>query len=138
MNNQDFIGIGWSFPPTFDNINAKVKMSAYTTDINESLEILFTTIPGERVMLSSFGSDLSPMVFESLSTTLITKMQHQIRDAIAIHEPRIDVDDIIFDQTKITEGILQINIIYTVRATNSRFNFVFPYYIHEGTFVNKN
>lgn len=135
MNENDFIGIGWSFPPNFDNINTTVEMSTYAKDINESLEILFSTIPGERVLRSDYGSDLSPMVFENLSSSLITKMQHQIKNAIAMYEPRINVDDIVFDQSNILEGFLKINIIYTIRATNSRFNFVYPFYINEGTFI---
>jgi hypothetical protein len=34
------------------------------------------------------------------------------------------------------EGEILIEIEYIVRATNSRFNFVFPYYINEGTELN--
>ena len=34
------------------------------------------------------------------------------------------------------EGQVLVEIEYIVRATNSRFNFVFPYYINEGTELN--
>ena len=34
------------------------------------------------------------------------------------------------------EGIVLINIVYRVKTTNSRFNFVYPYYKQEGTDIN--
>ncbi len=135
MKKNDFIGKGWSFPPTFERSQSTVHISANEKDINESLEILFTTQPGERVLLSEFGCDLTPLVFESLNSTLITKMQHQITQTVEIFEPRIFVDNIQFDSSQYSEGILSIHLMYRIRSTNSRFNFVFPYYINEGTFV---
>ncbi len=135
MKKNDFIGKGWSFPPTFEKSQTSVRISENQNDINQSLEILFTTQPGERVLLSEYGCDLSPLIFESLSTTLITKMRHQITEAIELFEPRIFVDSVQFDNSQYTEGVLSIHINYRIRSTNSRFNFVFPYYINEGTFV---
>ena len=46
---------------------------------------------------------------------------------------RIDAKDIRINTDNILEGIIIVEIDYIVRATNSRFNFVFPYYRIEGT-----
>jgi uncharacterized protein len=40
------------------------------------------------------------------------------------------------DDTRELEGVVLIEIIYRVKTTNSRFNFVYPYYRLEGTDIN--
>jgi len=40
------------------------------------------------------------------------------------------------DESGQLEGVVLISIIYRVRTTNSRFNFVYPFYKQEGTDVN--
>ena len=48
-----FLGVGWSFPPEFHRHgdSLAVKMVAEEDDIRESLTILLSTRPGERIML---------------------------------------------------------------------------------------
>jgi hypothetical protein len=130
---EDFLGRGWSFPPTFVPSIRGVKMTEKNEDINRSLEILLTTRVGERIMQPKFGCNMEEMVFEPLSTTVKTIMKDKIKTAILYFEPRIDVADISMNTTNELKGEILIEIEYIVRATNNRFNFVFPYYINEGT-----
>jgi uncharacterized protein len=133
---DDFLGKGWSFPPTFIPGLQGVEMTEKVDDINRSLQILLTTGIGERIMQPKYGCNMDEMVFESLSTTTKTIIKDKIRTAILYFEPRIDVTAISMDTTNEMEGEILIEIEYVVRATNSRFNFVFPYYINEGTELN--
>lgn len=133
---DDFLGKGWSFPPTFNSSVKGVEMTEKVDDINRSLQILLTTRQGERVMQPKYGCNMDEMVFEPLSTTVKTIMKDKIKTAILYFEPRIDVIAIAMDTTNEPEGEIIIEIEYMVRATNSRFNFVFPYYINEGTELN--
>jgi phage baseplate assembly protein W len=64
-------------------------------------------------------------------------MKDLIATAILYFEPRIDVNKIDMDETNELDGKVIISIEYTIRSTNSRFNFVFPYYKTEGTEVKK-
>jgi phage baseplate assembly protein W len=73
------------------------------------------------------------LVFESLNTTTKTLMVDKIQTAILYFEPRIDVTKIELNDSNQLEGEVLIEIEYVIRSTNSRFNFVFPYYIKEGT-----
>lgn len=130
---DDFLGKGWSFPPSFNTGLAGVEMTEKNEDIQKSLEILLTTTVGERVMQPTYGCNMFEMVFESLDTTTKTLIKDKIKTAILYFEPRIDVTDITMNNTNDLEGIVLIEIEYEVRATNTRFNFVFPYYINEGT-----
>jgi phage baseplate assembly protein W len=122
-----FLGRGFGFPATF--AGGQVRMAADEQDIHESLLILFGTRPGERVLQPKFGLDLTPLLFEPLSTTLRTLLQDRIATALLIHEPRIRVLALVVDDSLALEGLLQIRLDYAVRSTNSRFNLVYPYYL---------
>ena len=131
-----FLGRGWSFPPTFDRNLPGVEMLEQEADIASSLEVLLTTARGERVMLPQYGCNLDELVFESLDTRMKTLMADKVESAILYHEPRIELESVRLDDSRELEGVVLIEVIYRVKATNSRFNFVFPYYKLEGTDIN--
>ena len=128
----DFLGTGWGFPPTFEKGGKTVVMISDEEDINSSLEILLSTSIGERIMQPTYGCDLRRLLFEPLDTALKAYIKDLIRTAILYHEPRIKMDNL-YLETKPEEGIIEITVEYTIRTTNSRYNFVFPFYVEEGT-----
>lgn len=130
---NNFLGTGWSFPPTFVRAARTVQMTSGEEDIQRSLDVLLSTALGERVMLPEFGSNLEDLLFEPIDTGLQTLLFDRIRTAILYYEPRIEVEDILLQTDRVTEGVILIEVIYRVRATNSRFNFVFPFYKTEGS-----
>ena len=123
-----FLGTGWSFPPVFDKDLAAVETTSGVEDIHKSLEIIFNTALGERVMQPTFGCSLEEQLFEPMNTGRLTYIENLIKTAILYHEPRIDADriEVRFDAL---EGALWIHIGYKVRTSNSRFNFVYPFYL---------
>jgi phage baseplate assembly protein W len=135
MNAKSFLGTGWSFPPAFNKSEKQVKMISDEEDIESSLEILLSTRQGERIMRPDYGCNLDELVFETLTTTFKTFIKDLVSTAILYHEPRIEVNKIELDDTGELEGRILIKIEYIVRSTNSRFNFVFPFYLAEGTEV---
>ncbi|MDI1257347.1 MAG: GPW/gp25 family protein [Flavobacterium sp.] len=130
---QDFLGIGWSFPPEFNKTEGVVAMTTDVEDINNSLNILLSTRPGERVMFPNYGCDLQEMLFKPIDLTLVTQMKGIIEKAILYHEPRIDILSIDIDTTEELGGEILIRLDYEVRNTNTRSNIVFPYYREEAT-----
>lgn len=135
---QDFLGRGWSFPPTFDSQMGGVQMLEHDADIVSSLHVLLSTSRGERVMVPQYGCNLDELVFENLDTRMRTLMADKIESAILYHEPRIELErvEVNDDPTDTLEGRVLIGVTYRVKTTNSRFNFVFPYYRDEGTDIN--
>ncbi len=129
-SDSDFLGRGWSFPPAFDNGTAAVETTSGVADIHKSLGIIFTTALGERIMNPTFGCNLEEMLFEPLNTSAEAYIKNLIETAILYHEPRIDAEAIDLQQDN-AQGILFIGVNYKVRGTNSRFNFVYPFYIRE-------
>ena len=130
---KSFLGTGWGFPPAFSNKAAEVAMLSNVDDIQSSLEILLITRPGERVMRPDYGCNLDELLFEPLTTTFKTYIKDLVSTAILYYEPRIEVNSIELDDTGELEGRIVISIDYTVSATNTRFNFVYPFYKKEGT-----
>ena len=130
---KSFLGTGWGFPPEFSNKTAEVGMLSDEADIQSSLEILLTTRPGERVMRPDYGCNFDELLFEPLTTTFKTYIKDLISTAILYYEPRIEVNNIELDDTGELEGRIVISIDYTVSATNTRFNFVYPFYKKEAT-----
>lgn len=133
---RDFLGRGWSFPPTFMRDYTAVQMLEEEADIASSLEILLGTTPGERVLQPFYGCNLEELLFESLDTRLKTLMADKIESAILYHEPRIELESVKLNDDLELEGVVLIEIAYRVKSTNSRFNFVYPYYQQEGTDIN--
>jgi hypothetical protein len=123
-----FLGTGWSFPPTFNNQLNTVTMVSGEEDIAQSLQILLGTRPGERVMQPAFGCNLDVMLFESITATLITQVRDLIETAILYYEPRIELNSIEINSSDTLEGVVLIELDYTVKANNSRFNMVVPFF----------
>jgi phage baseplate assembly protein W len=134
---KQFLGVGWGFPPQFhrhaDRTDAK--MVAEDEDIRESLIILLSTRPGERVMQPAYGCGLYALVFESVNESTITEINDLIERAILFYEPRINLEGIEVDTANVYEGRLDIRIDYTIRQTNTRSNMVYPFYFIEGSHV---
>ena len=132
-----FLGVGWSFPPQFhrhaDGLGVKLVMEE--DDIAESLRILLSTSPGERLMQPSYGCGLHKMVFETINQSTITRLKDLIERAVLFFEPRITLESIDIDTENVLEGMLKIRLNYTVRKTNSRSNIVYPFYYLEGSQV---
>ena len=110
-----------------------VRMSEDAEDIRESLHILLSTSLGERTMIPGYGCDLSAMTFESLTTSLTTYIKDLVRTAILRHEPRVILNKTSLNLDNAIEGEVLIEVDYTIRNTNTRTNFVYPYYINEAT-----
>ncbi|MCD6066919.1 MAG: hypothetical protein K0S33_1745 [Bacteroidetes bacterium] len=126
------IGKGWSFPPAFNKASKGVERREGNNDIVESLQILLTTLPGERIYDGAYGCDLTPLLFEPFTVSLKTRLTDKIKNAVALYEPRVDLENVEFN-LMLEEGIMYIALVYKIRSNNSRFNMVFPFYLKEGT-----
>jgi phage baseplate assembly protein W len=133
LSDKTFLGTGWAFPPEFDNNSQSNKMVSEDEDIRQSLFIILSTRPGERMMLPDFGCGINEMAFETMDRANMTYAKNLIETAFLRYETRITVNDIEFETAEEIDGILYINIDYTVRTTNTRSNMVYPFYLKEGT-----
>lgn len=124
---KTFLGRGWSFPPVFDPHDKSVVMVTDEANISQSLHAILSTMPGERITNLEFGCQLEHNLFDNMDSNFSTYIRDTIKTAILRYEPRIDVNhiDLSTDQE---QGTLVVSVDYTVRATNARSNYVYPYY----------
>jgi phage baseplate assembly protein W len=136
IGDSSFLGTGWGFPPAFDKRKKSVDMLSGEEDIMSSLQILMTTSLGERVLRSKFGSKVPNMIFETIDSSQRAILRQHIIDAIYLYEPRIVPLDVIVEMD-VLEGRVDIDVQFKIVATNNRRNFVYPFYVLEGTEVTK-
>jgi phage baseplate assembly protein W len=127
---KEFLGIGWKFPVELDD-DERLRFVSEEAKIQESVLIILGTARGERVMRPDFGSRLHELVFAPLSTSTGALAVRYVTEALVSWESRIDVLDVQALVEDPLSGKLTLNINYRVRATNSEFNLVYPFYLRE-------
>jgi uncharacterized protein len=126
---ENFLGRGWSFPPTFTQQG--VVMTAGVEDVERSLDILLSTHLRERILTPGYGCNLSDFLFEPIDIALRARVREMVKTAILYHEPRIDPLDVQLEQPAESPGTLLITVEFRIRATNTRYNYVYPFYLEE-------
>jgi phage baseplate assembly protein W len=123
-----FLGVGWAFPPRLD-ASGHIAESAYEDDVREAIRIILGTNPGERVMRPDFGAGLDRVVFEPMSVRTMTEVEDRVRDALIAWEPRAEFEEVRVRAQGGPTGVLLIDVGYRVRATNTRANLTYPFYL---------
>jgi uncharacterized protein len=128
-----FLGRGWKFPVAINPATGRIAMSEYEQDIRESIFIILSTAPGERVMRPDFGCGIHDLVFAPINRATLGLFESRVRESILRFEARIEIVSLSFDTSQASNGKLLIEFKFRVRETNNEFNFVFPFYLKEGT-----
>lgn len=125
---SDFLGVGWSFPVVLDQ-NKQIGMAKYEDSIRQSIWMILSTSPGERLMRPDFGCGIHELVFASNSAGTAGQLTVEVRRALTRWEPRLEVLDVVVypDENQLNRLLIEIN--YQVRRTNNRFNLVYPFYL---------
>lgn len=130
---DSYLGRGWKFPVQVNPKTGRILMSENEQDISEAIMILLKTSKGERVMKSDFGCGLRRFVFDLTDEVTMRKIEEDIREAIMVWEPRVGEVEIKAAKDTEVSGKITIDIHYTVRSTNNRYNMVYPFYMEEGS-----
>lgn len=125
---SDILGAGLAFPIHVDP-RGSVALARGQEDVEQALHVILSTAPGERPMRPEFGCAVHDFVFDTIDAETVGKIDVAVRDALVRWEPRIDVEKIDFDLDEVASGRLQVTITYSLRATNARYNLVYPFYV---------
>ncbi|MEO9137806.1 MAG: GPW/gp25 family protein [Jatrophihabitans sp.] len=123
-----FIGRGFSWPMSVDHTGA-IRLTNGSEDLDRSMQIVLLTAPGERVMRPQFGCRIWDLLFEPVTPNLLGLIAEAVRDALAQWEPRVEVEQVLPIPDGNEGGLIHIEVIYRVRATNDRRNLVYPFYV---------
>jgi phage baseplate assembly protein W len=124
----EIIGSGLAFPLQVDR-RGGIALAHDEQDIDQAIQLILGTAPGERPMRPEFGCGVHDFVFDTIDAGTIGRMEEAIRSALSRWEPRIEVRSVEFDVSQSVEGVLTIDIGYTLRATNTDRNLVYPFYV---------
>lgn len=124
-----FLGVGWSFP--VKPVGGRLRFAAYEEDVEQAIQIILLSERGERPMLPEFGGGLRGFLFEPNSPVTRRSMERAVRAALLDWEPRIDVERVEVTSDEVQPNLLLIHVDFVVRATNSFYNRVYPFYLLE-------
>jgi Bacteriophage baseplate protein W len=124
----EIIGSGLAFPLQVDR-RGGIALARDEQDIDQAIQLILGTAPGERPMRPEFGCGVHDFVFDTIDAGTVGHMEEAIRSALKRWEPRIEVRSVSFDVSHAVEGLLTIDIGYSVRATNTDRNLVYPFYV---------
>ncbi|MDE1206978.1 GPW/gp25 family protein [Tenacibaculum larymnensis] len=130
---KEFLGAGWSFPITFSVGNYQLEVTRYENNIKDSIDIIMQTNFGERPMNPQFGSGLQQYFFQEMNETLKAEIKDTVTNSLLNNEPRISVLNVEVDYADVLEGLVEVTIDYEYNQTNTRHNYVYPFYLKEGT-----
>jgi uncharacterized protein len=126
-----FLGVGWSFPVKPDPVSGRLRFAVHDECVEQAIQLILLTARGERVMLPQFGAGLRRWVFEPNTPATHRAIEHEVRTALIDWEPRIDLR-----RVEVAAGeepnLLLVELDYIVRATNTFYNRVYPFYLLEG------
>jgi uncharacterized protein len=125
-----FLGRGWAFP-VVPAARGDVAMAEYEQDVEQAIRIILATNRHERPMRPDFGAGLDDFVFEPLSTTTAALVRQRVEEALVTWEPRIDRIEVGVRPVRPGDRELRIEVGYRVRATNTFYNLVHPFYLLE-------
>jgi uncharacterized protein len=123
------LGVGWAFPVVPNG--GRLGYAFYEDDIAQAIEIILRTAQGERPMLPAFGAGMRRQVFEPNSAPTHRGLERSVRQALLDWEARISVEDVRAVPDPDEENLVMVHVDYVVRATNSFYNRVFPFYLVE-------
>jgi phage baseplate assembly protein W len=126
-----FLGLGWNFPIGQDAGHQIALTADGEESVRQSIWTILATSPGERVMRPDFGCGINDLVFAVNNAATATAVTRAVREALATWEPRIDVLDVYAAPDPSQDNLMNIEINYQVRSTNSRFNLVYPFYLEQ-------
>jgi uncharacterized protein len=132
MDAKAFLGRGWAYPVQVDATGQDVLLAEHEEDIRQAVRIILETNHGERVMRPDFGAGLNDFVFEPINTTTLALIRHRVETALIAWEPRIRVEQVEVRRLFESTAGIEITVEYRVLATNTFYNFVYPFYMQEG------
>lgn len=130
-DNRSFLGTGLAFPLRVGP-HGGLGLSSGEASIAESIWLVLSTAPGERVMNPEFGCGIQTLVFAPNSAATHAEVAHHVEEALLRFEPRIEVLDVRVTGEGDLANVLLIAIDYRVRDNNTLNNVVYPFYITEG------
>ncbi|GAA1976257.1 GPW/gp25 family protein [Kitasatospora viridis] len=125
---EQFVGSGWAFPLRISP-SGGIALVSREREIEEAIQLVLCTAPGERPMRPEFGCAIHDLVFAPVDEATAGRIQYEVRTCLDRWEPRIEVREVSVTADPDEEGVLLIDVRYSIRGTNNPRSLVFPFYV---------
>jgi phage baseplate assembly protein W len=125
---KEIVGRGWAFPPRID-AQGGLALTSDRSEIDQAIQIILSTAPGQRVMRPTFGCRLHDLVFGPNNSQTAAEARRYVEEALGMWEPRIIVTQVEVQPDVKDSGCLYIEIRYRIKASHDERSLVFPFYL---------
>lgn len=125
---KEIVGSGWAFPPRIDQ-QGGLALTNERSELVQSIYIILSTSPGQRVMRPTFGCRLHELVFSPNNSHTAAQARRYVEEALGMWEPRINVLQVNVFPDPQENSRLMIEIEYEVKASHDRRSLVYPFYL---------
>ena len=91
-------GLSPKLPLSIDEVDGYATTKNFQQVARQNLKMIILTIPGERIMIPSFGVGIKQYLFENPSSMLFDTVRERIRQQVSIYAPYINLGTIQFTQ----------------------------------------
>lgn len=126
--NKVILGTGLAFPVQVDT-RGQIALVSTDRDIQQSIQIILGTHPGERVMRPTFGCRVHDLLFEPRDATTSSLIKKYVEEALAFWEPRIYVLSVNTSITDDMDGAILVEIEYQIKSTHDTRSIVYPFFL---------
>ncbi len=128
MASNDRYGTGFGFPLVADG---DFPLVSGEDAVEQALEMLLLTEPGERVRRPEYGCGLQRFLFKPNTVSTRTLMRKTIVEAIERFEPRIELDTVDVTADADDPSLVHVAISYALADDPAPRNMVFPFYLEQ-------
>lgn len=117
----------------FSDLDATFKKNPFTGDIyvkkdieavKNSVRNIVLTGNFERPFQPEFGGNIKSMLFENLDEDTVDTMQYVLTQSIELYEPRVYVNNIIFNENALDRNSIEITVSFTMKSTGQQADLV--------------
>jgi len=125
---NEIVGRGWVFPPKIGP-QGGLALTSDRSELDQAIQIILNTSPGQRVMRPTFGCRLHELVFAPNNSQTAIQARRYVEEALGMWEPRIKVVKVNAHPDDKDGSRLIIEVEYEVKATHDRRSLVHPFYL---------
>lgn len=125
-----YLGRGLRFPIRVNALGS-IELVSALDDIEQSILLILSTRPGERVMRPEFGCHAYDLVFEPRDAVFVGKMREYVTEALTRWEPRIELIDVRPEIDEGVDGAVFVNIDYLAKSSHDERSIVFPFFVEQ-------
>jgi hypothetical protein len=128
-DSKEYLGRGLAFPLQID-AKGGLALIGGERDIEQAIRIILGTAPSERRMRPEFGCRIHELVFAPQNAATEALAARYVEEAVSRWEPRVNVERVMVSRNTRQDGVMLIEMIYSIKPTHDRRSIVYPLYLN--------